>query len=185
MNTLTKFEGNNTYVLQTNNAILLDLYESNKDRFNVINGLPFYSGGEFKLPQNKKLADNMIDIISKNIDSISNPTSFVDAGNLNADLEKEDSDVSIEYKKLLIRAYIIIHWKLKYLDNNNASKPSRVNFILKILEKLFACSKDYWGKNSEYTAPTISDVINSLLNGDELDVVMMNFPTKALHIYGW
>ena len=186
MNTLTtNFEGNSTSVLQNNNDILHNLCEINKDKLTTISGLPFYSGGEFKLPETMNKATNMIENISTHINSITQSTTFVGARNEKNKLEKEDSDDSKTYKKLLIRAMIIIHWQFNYLNNNNSIKPTRVDFILKILSKLHKCSKNYWGLDSEYTSTSITDVMVSLTNGNELDIVMMNFPTKALHIYGW
>ena len=186
MNTLkTNFEGNNTTVLKTNKNILLNIFKLNKEKTETVNGLPFYSGGEFKLPESYDEATNIIENISKKIDSIAESKSFVDSNNKNSELEKETSDDSKTYKKLLIKGIIIIHWQLNYLNNDSANKPTRVDFILKILEKLLGCSKNYWGIDSEYTSTTITRVLTSLLNGDELDIVIMNFPTKALHIYGW
>ena len=189
MNT-TNIEGDNTTVLSNNKNTLMCFFKNNENKITTIKGFPFYSGNEFKLPDTIKEADQMINEISNHMENITGfaTASFSEAGQISDHLENESDntmDDRITYKKLLIRALILIHWKFYYVNVENTT--NRVEFIGKIFDKLYKCDvmKNCWGTDSVFTESTITKVMTSLLNGDELDIVMMNFPTKALHVYGW
>tara|TARA_B100000780_G_C21123705_1_gene455495 strand:- start:2958 stop:3527 length:570 start_codon:yes stop_codon:yes gene_type:complete len=189
MNTITQYKGNSSAELLTNNDILSKFTELNKEKLTIIDGLPFYSGSEFQLPDTYANAQKMIDSIVATIDEILNTTEFTQSIESIPILEKEETPKSITYKKLLIRGIILIHWQLRYLETleteNPSPTPTRVNFVLGIFENLRICSKNYWGIDSEFTKSSITNVMTSLINNDELDVILMKFPTKALHVYGW
>ena len=175
-----------------NNQEILKNFMIDLDKMKTINGLPFYSGAEFKLPENSTQADVMINEIGNNIDAVSdfnNSDSFKEGWTKTLILEKEETKNSHTLKKLMIRGLILIHWKFNYLllkeKGQNINKPTRSHLINKIFNKLLKCSNPIWKLPSEYRQDTVNKVMISLLNGDELDIVMLNFPLKALHIYGW
>ena len=188
----SKYEGNDQETLGNNMKLFVELTQDLKDKLEAVSNLPFYSGSEFKLPDTNEEADKMINEVGGYIDTIagfSDNTSFKESQKITFQLEEESNDTSLTYKKLTIRGMILIHWKYYYLEKikngETIDPPSRIDFIMKILDKLYKCSTDVWGKPSEFKDSTITNVLNPLANGEELDIVMMNFPIKALHIYGW
>ena len=142
-----------------------------------IESLPFYSGGEFKLPTTQVEYDDLVKMFGDNMKEEWDPISYQEARDSEGELENNDA-----YKQNMIRGMIVIHWwhngQLKEVPVN------RVEFVDSIIKKV---TNSYlsWGYPDILSSDILRNVYYLLSQGKELTDVLNVLPVKALSIYGW
>jgi len=142
-----------------------------------IKSLPFYSGGEFKLPTTQEEYDSMIITVLTNMKNEWDPNSYQEAKNTEDDLENNNV-----YKQNMIRGMVVIHWW--YIGQLKGEPVNRVEFIDRIIKKV---TNSYlrWGFPDVLSRDILRRVYYLLSQGKELTDILNAIPLKALSIYGW